>query len=155
VLHFVQILLGFVQVAGEDTETSRKPQVLASLLQTESKIMDSRTALIAMLQRTYTRTKDTETRVRDRVAKKLCLNQFVETTAETKQIVDCDESTIGGRRGLCPKCAREFYDEMRRGTTAEAVSHENKLIQRGLILGRDELRDRNPNRKSLIRRKRA
>ncbi len=117
--------------------------------------MDSRNALIQMLNRTLTRSKETSSRVQTRVAAKLCLNQFEVTENGETRIVDCDNSTVGGRRGLCQSCAREFYDSLKFGTISEADLHERKMIQKGLVLGRDELRERHPNRKSLIRRRRA
>lgn len=99
------------------------------------------------------RTKVAQSRLEERFRQKLCTNKKLESPG-SEVIVDCEASSIGGRRGQCSCCYREVNNEIIRfGDDRQgAAEYEAKLIREGLILGHDE--SRSLNSRSLIRRRR-
>jgi hypothetical protein len=99
------------------------------------------------------RTKVAQDRIEQRFRAKICTNKKLESPG-SEIVVDCESSSVGGRRGRCTCCYREFNSDMIRfGDDRQgAAEYEAKLIREGLILEADESRSLNST--SLIRRRR-
>jgi hypothetical protein len=115
--------------------------------------MDSRRALINVLNRANPRSRNVEQRVRQRVAAGQCLSQLEIQQDGEWVIVDCDQPA-GKRRGLCPHCYSVFLTEVKRGTPQDSFEYEQTMIREGLILAdREKFAMRQKN--MLSRRRRA
>lgn len=121
----------------------------------ELRDLDSRKMLMSVLSRLLStkRTKVAQARIEERFRAKLCINKKLEAPG-SDVVVDCESSSIGGRRGQCSCCYREFNGEVIRfGDDRQgAAEYEAKLIREGLILEHDE--SRALNSRSIIRRRR-
>jgi hypothetical protein len=121
----------------------------------ELRDLDSRKMFMSVLSRLLStkRTKFAQSRIEERFHAKLCTNKRLESPG-SDVVVDCDESSVGGRRGQCTCCYRCFNNEMIRfGDDRQgAAEYEAKMIRDGLILESDESRTLNST--SLIRRRR-
>lgn len=122
----------------------------------ELRDLDSRKMLMSVLSRLLStkRTKSAQSRIEERFRAKLCTNKKLALPG-SEIVVDCQSSSVGGRRGQCSCCYREFNGEMIRfgSDRQSAAEYEAKMIRDGLILEHDESRSLNST--SLIRRRRG
>lgn len=114
--------------------------------------MESRRALINVLNRANPRTKIVQQRVQQRVAAGLCLSQLEVQQDGEWVVVDCN-TPAGQRRGLCPHCYTVFLSEVKRGTAQDSFEYEQAMIREGLILAdREKFTMR---QKNMLRRRRG
>lgn len=117
-------------------------------------------ALMAVLMCGPVRPKEADDRLRLRIAQGVCTNRFempdgTEADCEEKtKIVVGGRTVVIGRRGLCPRCYREFLNALAVGTQVDALEYERRVVRLGLVAAFGERREIGDGRKSKLRPKR-